>query len=95
MVASAFATTATEGGGFYTTHELPPGVRRKERFHERAKRISTAQKIGRTWIVPRVDWHRSLASPRRPSPTTIAPAPESVEAILAARGVRLGGGRAA
>lgn len=53
----------------YTSTSLPPDVCTRATFARQCRAIGEAQRIGRTWSVPRDAWERARRC-RRPRPTT-------------------------
>lgn len=51
---------------FYTSRTLPPDVPSRRRFHEIVRGVASATKRGRSWIVPRADWHAHRAKKTDP-----------------------------
>ncbi len=74
---------------FYTSHRLPPTCRTRDTFHEHVKRIPSARKDGRVWMVPVADYHAAM---KHPAPTTAPAADDSPERLFARAGVRVGRG---
>jgi hypothetical protein len=55
----------TTGTPFYSSRNLPPDIRSRDRFNRLARHVPGATKTGRVWVVPVDAWHafRSGAAP--------------------------------
>lgn len=56
------ALEADVGGDDYSSRNLPPDMRSRDRFRRVAKRIPEARRVGQTWTVPRDAWRRFRTS---------------------------------
>lgn len=62
-------------GDDYSSRNLPPDMRSRDRFRRVAKRIPEARRVGQTWTVPRDAWRRFRTS-RKGERATPAPVPD-------------------
>ena len=49
-------------GDTYDSHNLPPDLKSRDRFHRVVRKIPGARKVGRTWVVGREAWREYRAS---------------------------------
>lgn len=71
----------------YTSAQLPPDVKTRERFNRLAKSIPGARRDGRTWIVPKTAWE-AFRTRRVAAEPPAAAAADDADELLAAAGLR-------
>lgn len=74
----------------YTSKVLPPDVTSRRAFHERARRLPGATKVGRTWRVPRAVWEARTSVPKDVSPNVAELAAQALAEWSSPRSFRRG-----